>query len=172
MRSPIIGIPCLVCWLVLLCGSCAGEPGGREPAPSAPPGRPKDGGEACLHDADCLQNFCDRDVCVDWYTRKGWLGGVCEPRPLSSNPDGGLPDRGCGPYLCLEGRCRSCRGSADCQSYFGAGECVGAAPKAVDLPPGLYCRPMPKPDPTPPPLDPHYHSPTGRGMSRTAHERG
>jgi hypothetical protein len=172
MRSPITWIPCLLCWLVLLCGSCAGEPGGRERAPSAPPDRPKAGGEACLHDADCGSNFCDRDVCMELY-RKRWLGGVCEPHPPSSSPDGGLPDRGCGPYLCLDGRCRSCTSNAECQSYFGAGECVGwGLGDPENSKPGMLCWPMPKLEPAPPPppylyLGPHADS----GMSGTGQEK-
>jgi hypothetical protein len=77
----------------------------------------------CVADADCSRGFCDRGVCgeVEENPSKGAYGRECVPPPPEpSFPPGmynGLPSTFvdmCGPYRCLDGRCRSCPSDADC----------------------------------------------------------
>jgi len=76
----------------------------------------------CHDDGDCISAFCDRTVCVP-LDRRGEVSGECDPRPPPWLPDAGSLDRGCGQYLCIEGRCRTCTTDKDCETYGVGGVC-------------------------------------------------
>lgn len=137
MRSRIHQVLYLFGWLVLLWAGCSG----RARAPGALEGSLLAADEACLADADCQTGFCDRNVCVDLF-EKGKFGGACDPHPAIDGQDAGPLDPGCGKYLCLAGRCRSCTSDAECQSTFGAGKCVPW--NLPYLPARKLCYPIPK----------------------------
>lgn len=77
---------------------------------------------ACHDDGDCISAFCDRTVCVP-LRRRGEFGGECDPRPPPRLPDARSQDRGCGQFLCIEGRCRACDTDQDCEAYGAGGKC-------------------------------------------------
>src|ERR1051325_8339120 len=79
-------------------------------------------GGACERDTDCRSGFCDRDVCNDVFEGRV-RGGECEPESAVDGPREVRLDRGCGGYLCMDGRCRSCQSDVECQAYFGDARC-------------------------------------------------
>lgn len=84
------------------------------------------GGAMCADDTDCRSGFCDRGVCIersDSPSNPFNYGGSCSSVPPSTTPKPGQPDPECGQYLCVKGRCRSCKSDEECRSYFGAGTC-------------------------------------------------
>jgi hypothetical protein len=93
-------------------------------------------GEPCIHDVDCRSGFCNRNRCG---AVAGLYGDQCDPPTLDAPPIDKLPERLCGPFLCMDGRCRSCRSDAECQSYFGMGKCTPVP--SADRPGYAECRP-------------------------------
>lgn len=80
---------------------------------------------ACVRDDECAPDFCDRGVCAT--PGKALYGrDECEPDPPPSpplpppppgmkwGPKAGFPESECGAYLCIDGRCRSCKYNAEC----------------------------------------------------------
>jgi len=125
MRIRNIGVLCFAGGLVVLWMGCSGDRTSdpicaKAPASVPKPGRARDG-EACVLDADCRSGFCNRAICVD--PALG-LGHPCDPPAPDARPLDKLPERLCSGFLCMEGRCRSCRSDAECQSYFGVGKCT------------------------------------------------
>jgi hypothetical protein len=88
----------------------------------------------CVKDADCPSGFCDHMHCI--YLE----GPPCDEVPPVRSLRADRLSRQCGASLCIDGRCRSCRSNADCQSYFGAGECVNVV--GAHFRPGPVCWPM------------------------------
>lgn len=88
-----------LCWR----GVCYRKP----PVPDA--GGPTPIGEACSQDADCQTAFCDRGLCAQPFL-PFFYGHQCKPQ---QHRDRVTP---CGPYLCVDGRCRSCQSDAECQA--------------------------------------------------------
>jgi len=58
---------------------------------------------ACQKDSECGDGFCDRGRCAPL-----WEGSYGKPCTMSSQ---------CRPYLCLDGRCRSCLHHAECNEF-------------------------------------------------------
>jgi hypothetical protein len=143
MPSRRTGILCLISWLVFLWAGCGGDQRNPECPPGPPQDKPMAAGGTCRRDADCRTMFCDRNVCVDPF-EKGKFGGECELHPPITAADGGLPDRGCGGHLCLEGRCRHCTSDEECEAHFGAARCSHTSEKCV---PGLRKSQTQYPDP-------------------------
>jgi glutaminyl-peptide cyclotransferase len=86
---------------------------------------PEPSKDQCMVDADCRDGFCDRTgQCgtVD-LAATGRFGTVCTvpPRDPAGLADG--KQSTCGPYPCVEGRCRSCLADAECLTEFGAPTC-------------------------------------------------
>jgi len=125
MRLRNLGVLGLSCGLVVLWMGCSGDRTGSQICAKGPDYVPKHGlarhGEACARDADCQSRFCDRAVCID--PRPG-MGNPCGSPAPDARPLDKLPERVCGAFVCLAGRCRSCRSNAECQSYLGVGECT------------------------------------------------
>lgn len=96
-----------VCWR----GFCG------ESAPVTNGGGPGIAGGACARDADCRSGFCDLGRCAELIGPLHY-GFECSPEPP------GAPPGRCGPYLCLDGRCRSCQSDAQCQDSRGAPTCA------------------------------------------------
>jgi hypothetical protein len=96
-----------VCWR----GFCA------ESAPATNGGGPGVTGGTCAQDADCKSGFCDLGQCAELFGPLHY-GFECSPEPPRAPPGR------CGPYLCLEGRCRSCQSDAQCQELRGAPTCA------------------------------------------------
>lgn len=143
------GIARLLSWLVLFLVCCGGEQNGAECASDVAPARLKAAGEACRRDGDCQTSFCDRDVCIALHSVSEY-GNQCQPPAPDARPVDKLPERLCGGYLCQDGRCRSCRSDAECQSTFGMGTCTvvneparpkrGVCnPETTRRPPGTEC---------------------------------
>jgi hypothetical protein len=110
----------------------------------------------CARDEDCPSGFCDRDQCAP-------AADVGETPPHGRtcvvSRDSTTGERlnrfiVCGAYLCLDGRCRSCRADSECNARGGSGDSVC---QMIDGLPGLRCgSPLvgPPPDSTgPPPPD-------------------
>lgn len=104
---------------------CSGDQTGSSGDSKAPSGVRKLGlvleGETCAHNEDCESRFCNRGTCVD---PGNLLGLPCPPPAPDANPIDKLPEHRCGPYICLDGWCQSCKADAECQSYFGTGKCI------------------------------------------------
>lgn len=87
----------------------------------------------CTGDGDCQGNtFCDDAEC---HAVERTYGAACiipEPDPATGKPR--PVDFMCGPYICLEGRCRSCDSDAKCEGVLGAPTCA-----AVPDLPGRRC---------------------------------
>jgi hypothetical protein len=121
MRTGIIEALCFASGLIILWTGCSDRQCIRS-APTVPPAVPAQARGACVHDADCRQGLCDRGTC--WYWDRTYAGLCGSPDP-KAHPEERLRERLCSNgYLCLDGRCRSCRSDADCQSYFGMGKCI------------------------------------------------
>jgi len=125
MRAQIAGALLFLSGFVPLWTGCT-----REPAtpPCIPPITHENEkrlamGGACARDADCRSGFCDRDVCVDVF-EEHWRGSECDGKPPVDVPRAERRNRGCGGFLCLDMRCRSCTSDAECASYLGGGKCV------------------------------------------------
>ena len=78
-------------------------------------------GEACARNADCRSGLCARGECFDMQAS---YGDRCDLPGPDAGPVDKLPERICGGFLCLDGRCRSCTSDEECQSYFGMGKCT------------------------------------------------
>jgi hypothetical protein len=121
MHTGNIKALCFASGLIILWAGCSD----RQCITSAlavPPTVPAQAGGACVHDADCRQGLCDRGTCWYWNRTYAGLCGLPDPK---APPEERLPERLCSSgYLCLDGRCRSCRSDADCQAYFGVGKCT------------------------------------------------
>lgn len=79
---------------------------------------------SCREDKDCGEGFCDRNVCqTPSPTPANAYGRACVAAPRT--PDGFRDAKReiCGPYLCLDGRCRSCQSDTQCQSELGSPRC-------------------------------------------------
>lgn len=86
-------------------------------------------GESCLRDCDCLSAFCDRGICANSADLGAWNYGKegCEPGPPHSPIDNVLTAPVwdiCAGYLCIEGRCRSCRSDAECKEGSSEYSCL------------------------------------------------
>jgi glutaminyl-peptide cyclotransferase len=82
----------------------------------------------CVTDADCRDGFCDRTGrcgAVD-PARTGRFGTAC--MLAERNPNGTVYGElnTCGPYPCVDGRCRSCLEDAECVTEMGAPTCAQA----------------------------------------------
>lgn len=87
--------------------------------------RPEPSPGGCNTDADCGSGFCDRtgqcsSVDVDSTAR---FGTPCTIAPRNPNGTVNGEQNTCGPYLCVEGRCRSCVEDSECQIEYGAPSC-------------------------------------------------
>jgi hypothetical protein len=120
-----IGILGCIGGVVLLWMGCAGATRGE---PKATP---------------CTSGFYDRVACLDIPGGKSTYGHACDPwasSRITGTPDAGEPDWLCGGYLCLSGRCSSCRSNDDCKAFFGAGQCsIVTGPNTM---PGAVCWPV------------------------------
>src|SRR5262245_23985921 len=70
--------------------------------------------------------FCDRNVCVE-LNGPGNYGRECTSIPgstLAERRERAVADDGCGGYLCLDGRCRSCQTDTECGDELGSPKCV------------------------------------------------
>jgi hypothetical protein len=123
MRTGRIGGLCFAGGLVLLWMGCGGH---RTSSPiyikNVPRAPPRSVGR-CVHDADCYSGFCDRGQCRGLHGND--YGGVCDQRAPTRDAIERLPESLCDDgFLCLDGRCRSCRSDAECQSHLGTGKCI------------------------------------------------
>jgi hypothetical protein len=135
MRAGNIGVLCFVGGLVVLWMGCSGGRISDRTCISAH-GRATRG-EACVHDADCLSGFCDRAKCIGV---PGTHGAQCDPLASAARPTDKPPEYPCGPFLCRDGRCQSCRSDAECESYFGMGKCTAQrGPVGQDY---AFCTPI------------------------------
>jgi hypothetical protein len=111
--------------LVVLWMGCNGDRAGDSMCVKSPADVPKDelgrDGEGCIRDADCRTGFCNRTTCVE--PREG-IGSLCDVPAPDAGPIDKLPEHLCAGSVCLDGRCRSCKEDAECQSYFGMGKCI------------------------------------------------
>ena len=64
---------------------------------------------ACSEDEECGDGFCDRGRCAPIW--ENWYGQRCATACQ------------CGPFVCLEGRCRSCLHHAECVNPHGGNVC-------------------------------------------------
>jgi hypothetical protein len=89
------------------------------------------GEKSCRADGVCTGGFCDRGVCE---IPVGVYGRACKPAPHTPEGprDGKLNE--CGPYLCIDGRCRSCESDKQCRSELGSPRCY-----KLEGEPGLRC---------------------------------
>lgn len=99
--------------------------GGSTTRTSPDPSKPDISKGQCTVDADCRDGFCDRtglcgSVNVEATAR---FGTTCTLPPRNPNGTVNGEQNTCGPYLCLEGRCRSCVVDAECQTELGAPNC-------------------------------------------------
>ena len=80
----------------------------------------------CVTDADCRGGFCDRTgLCGTVDTNAtGRFGTPCTLPPRSALGVANGEQNTCGPYPCVEGRCRSCLDDAECQTELGAPTCA------------------------------------------------
>jgi hypothetical protein len=142
MRSHTTKILSFIGLLVLLWGGCSGDQDRAEYPPPTPPDRPaaaippdtrKAAGEACQDDAECRSEFCDRDVCAE-PGDYNIFGRQCKPPGPDARPVDKLPERLCGGYMCMNGRCQSCRSDGECQAYYGMGKCtlLSRSPSSVE----------------------------------------
>jgi len=79
----------------------------------------------CNTDADCDGGFCDRTGrcgSVD-LSSTARFGTPCTLGPRNPNGTANGEQNTCGPYLCIEGRCRSCVEDSECQIEYGAPTC-------------------------------------------------
>ena len=95
---------------------------------------------SCKDDKDCREGFCDRNVCqAPSRTPANAYGRACVTAPRTPEGFRDATREICGPYLCLDGRCRSCQSDTQCRSELGS-------PRCYQLPgePGSRCgNPMP-----------------------------
>ena len=130
MRDQAAGVLLLLNGLFSLWLGCSHQP------PCPPPVTHVAAGGACVRDTDCRSGFCDRDICMDVFELPG-IGKECDRDPPVDapvdGPNAGRSDRGCGRYLCLDGRCRSCASDAECQTHSMGGKCVPMNPRFPTL---------------------------------------
>jgi hypothetical protein len=138
MLSRIAVILCFVGSLMLLWAGCSGGDQAcvKGAADVAAHGL-AELGEACVHDSDCQSEFCDRGQCNESIMAYGYR---CVLPASVAHPVDRQPERLCDGYLCLSGRCRSCRSDAECQSYLGTEKCTVVA-DAEGWPRRAVCRP-------------------------------
>jgi hypothetical protein len=79
-------------------------------------------GAGCVADSDCDSGFCDRTVCATEQIDLAF-GKACQPglRPVDGIRESKLYV--CGPYLCVDARCRSCNDDQECMKDLGAPRC-------------------------------------------------
>jgi len=144
---------------------CLTEP--PRPLPSADPSALSQNvpDQVCSEDRECGDGFCDRGRCAPiWEDR---YGQKC---------DAACP---CAPFLCLEGRCRSCLHHTDCgRNVCGLDRiplnfvhgCGSLGPREERLPPEPVRPPPPTTRPPPQVMRPSpsevYEQRTGRKLSR------
>ncbi len=103
---------------------------------------------ACDDDSDCAEGaICDLGQCVS-HGAAGELGLDCSQQP----PEGSGERSLCGVFLCKNGFCRSCEGTAEC----GSGLICEPTPAGY---PGSWCVLPDRPDDGPPPMAPASTSP-------------
>ena len=118
-RPPFVGpMLLLACWTSTFgCGART---------PSLPASASPDGGaseKGCSDDSQCPQGFCDSSGECSVIDDSSRFGTVCRRAPVLPS---GLVDgkfNACGPYPCVDGRCRSCRSDLDCQLEYGSPQC-------------------------------------------------
>jgi hypothetical protein len=135
MISQIMMILCLVGSLMLVWAGCSGDQACAKVAADLAAHGLVQLGEACENDANCQSRFCDRGLCNDSDTN---YGGACVPRAPDAGPIEKLTL--CHGYLCLSGRCRSCKEGAECQAHYGVGKCT-VVPDAEGWPKRAVCYP-------------------------------
>jgi hypothetical protein len=153
----------LLSGLVPLWGGCSGK---QLPPPCPPPyltnEKRLEAGKACTRDADCLEGFCDRGICAELRID---YGSECDPpsppEPRPPLPPGGgawgAPDvaGGCGAYLCIDRRCRSCQSDAECGERSTCNVIRDLPGKRCGIKGDEDDRPRkPPPPPPPPPYSP------------------
>lgn len=91
-------------------------------AGTAPDGIENSEKRACTTDQDCAPGFCDRDVCAT-PGKANYGRDECEPDlppPTYPPPPPGMrwgppsDASDCSSYLCIDGRCRSCKYDVEC----------------------------------------------------------
>lgn len=88
---------------------------------------------SCSRDEQCLTGFCDRTQCAEVIAQHG-IGGICGPVPIGPAGVVFSPLDFC-PYLCVDGRCRSCLSAEECYEQEGYLACSPAG----DGRPGYRC---------------------------------
>jgi hypothetical protein len=71
-------------------------------------------GKACSADAQCQMGLCDRGVCARIVAWRNY-GATCIPVPPDTPATETPEDAECFGYICMDGRCRSCRSDAECK---------------------------------------------------------
>lgn len=81
-------------------------------------------GQDCTVDHECKSGFCDRLVCsrIGESDENNAFGMPCEKLPPHAEWKS-RPEVPCNPYLCLDGRCRSCTSNSECEYWYGGGTC-------------------------------------------------
>ncbi len=82
-------------------------------------------GSPCRADDHCQSGLCDRGVCTDIGGMRNANHGItCRPIPPFAERRGRRFEVPCDPYICLDGRCRSCNSDAECTYWYGGGTCA------------------------------------------------
>jgi len=147
---------------VLIAGSalCAFLAAGcsREDAAPTSPASDAESNDRCNTDKECLGGFCDRDGSCQVTPASSRYGTACERAP--ELPSGRINGdfNTCGPYLCIDGRCRSCLTDMECFVELGSPQCGSLPdPRFRGTSCGIYVSgdagsaPGPEEPPEPPP---------------------
>lgn len=108
--------------MVVLCGACRSNADERD----APAEQDAASRAECQSDEECPGGFCDREGECGTLEDRTSRGRTCKRAPElpSGMVDGKL--NVCGAYLCIDGRCRSCRTDRECELEYGAPRCAAS----------------------------------------------
>jgi hypothetical protein len=114
----------LIAMSIVCIAACAHQQPPDNGRTASPPSSSSSAKNSCREDKDCPSGFCDRAVCqTPSQTVANAYGRACVAAPRTAEGFRDATREICGPYLCLDGRCRSCQSDKECQSELGSPRC-------------------------------------------------
>lgn len=105
---------------MLLAGGCGDSDARRAQSPTPSDPVPQQG---CTSDGDCPDGFCNRDGSCQLVLESAKFGIACERAPEAPSGKVDVRFHTCAAYLCIDGRCRSCRTDRECFLELGSSQC-------------------------------------------------